>query len=298
MALVEQHVVELAGHEHLLVGGRRHALGRGDEPGAHVGEVAAEDLRREAAPARPRRRRRARRGRRTSERTARGEREPVGPAGLPAGTGREQHEPVGAGLDGPPGVVDRRDVGEHEAPRVVQRGDDRRRRADARDDDLDAVGADALDVGGRVGVAHDDVRAVRRVRGPRGRRRSGRATRRARRASGSWPSGTHRWRPPGRRPARDPARTPGTSARRRAAVAARDVIEAGGPAPGEVGEHPAGSAAGRCTASMQLVGPDRVELGEVRVVGLDAQLDARRASRCGRRRRRTADRPTGWRGPC
>ena len=162
----EQHVVELAGHEHRLVGGRRHALRRRDEPGAHVREVAAEDLRRVQRP---------------PVRHATGEddgavepaphgaheREPVGPPRLPAGTGGEQHEPIRAGLDGTPGMVHRGDVGEHEAARLVQRGDDRRRRADARDDDLGAVGADALDVGGRGGVAHDDVRAVRRVGGPR-----------------------------------------------------------------------------------------------------------------------------------
>jgi hypothetical protein len=112
--------VEPALHQHLPVRVLREALAGGDEPGAHIGEIAAQRLggsdgmavghsaryHHDALPE-------------LADRAHEGER--IGPTGLAARAGRQQHEAVGSGSHGLLRVPHRGDVGQHQAARVLQR---------------------------------------------------------------------------------------------------------------------------------------------------------------------------------
>ena len=102
----------------------------GDEFGAHIGEIAAEHLRRAQRVAVADAARQH--DRPVEERAHRAdEHERVEPAGLAAGARGQQHQSVGAGRYRALGVADAGDVGEHQRARVMQRRQHRRRRADA-----------------------------------------------------------------------------------------------------------------------------------------------------------------------
>ena len=221
----QQDIVGAARDQHRLVPGVGHALGGGDELGAHVGEIAAERLRgaqrvavADAA---------GQHDRPVEERAHRAdEHEGVEPAGLAAGASRQQHQPVGACCHRALGVADAGDIGEDKRAGVMQRRQHRRRRTDRGDDEFGPVPQQHLQIGiqPRIGAVHDQVRADRR------RRLSGlvrmtaqpvlryrRASRRAVRGCGSSPSGTRRSRRCGRPPPPVRRRRRETSAPRSAA---------------------------------------------------------------------------------
>ncbi len=164
-ARVSSHVVQPARHQHLLVGVLRQTLSRGDELGAHIGKVTAQCLgsghcmsvghtSRHHDDAVPELTHRPHEG------------EGIGPSGLAAGAGRQQHQPVDAGRHRLLGVADRGDVGQHQATRILQRLHHRLGRAHRGDHDLRLVAQHGREVVGhaRVGPVHDQVGAPRRRR--------------------------------------------------------------------------------------------------------------------------------------
>ncbi len=155
-------VVQLAVDDHVLVGRGGVGLGGGDEPGAHVAQVAAQRLR---GPQRPAVGLAAGHRDHAAEHGADGphERERAGVAGLAARARREQDQPVRPGLDGPLRVPDAGHVRPHLNPGVVQRRDHRGRRPDAGDDRGRRVRHDRGEIGlqPHVGLVHDEIRDVR-----------------------------------------------------------------------------------------------------------------------------------------
>jgi hypothetical protein len=127
-------VGRLALHHHPLVALRGVGLVAGDEPGPHVGEVRPHGLGGEdAAPGRdgPRQRQRA-----LEEAAHLGDqRERAQGAGVPAGPGAHQDQPVHPGLQRLLGVAHVDDVVEHQAAVAVNGLDDPPRRPQAGDDD-------------------------------------------------------------------------------------------------------------------------------------------------------------------
>ena len=158
----QQDIVGRAGNQHLLISDIRHALARGDEFCAHIGEIAAQRLGRAKRVAVGDA---ARQHQWSIEERAHGahEHERIEPTGLAARTGRQQHKSVGARGDGTLGMADRGDIGKHQRAGIMQRPDHRGRRSDRGDHHFGPVPQQHLQIllQPRIGAMHDQVGADR-----------------------------------------------------------------------------------------------------------------------------------------
>ena len=159
----QQDIVGRAGNQQLLVSDIRHALARGDEFCAHIGEIAAERLapRASAWPSvmPPASTNGPSKNARTARTNTNGLSQPVWPP-APAVSSTSPSAPAG---NRTLGMADRGDIGKHQRAGIMQRPDHRRRRSDRGDHHFGPVPQQHLQIllQPRIGAMHDQVGADR-----------------------------------------------------------------------------------------------------------------------------------------
>ena len=159
----QQDVVGAAGDQQLLVSDIRHAFVGSDEFCAHIGEIAAELLRRAQGVAVADAARQHQWPIKEGPHGAH-KHEGIEPAGLAACAGRQQHQPVGARGNRTLGMADRGDIGKHQRAGLMQRSDHWRRRSDRGDHHLRPVPQQHRQIllQPRIGAMHDQIHTDRR----------------------------------------------------------------------------------------------------------------------------------------